>query len=116
MNLSGAARLYACDAFWRATGSRAAGRALLNALGSGDEDLQTLAGTFLARGGRKAEPLLEEALAKREHLPLVLTLLGDIADPKYDDTFRRFSNDPEPRVATAARSALRLLNARTKRC
>jgi hypothetical protein len=115
MNLGGAARLYACNALWRATGSLAAGRGLLNALGSRDENLQALAGTFLAQGGRKAEPLLEEALAKREHLPLVLTLLGDIGDPKYEAELQRFSHDPEARVAAAARSALHVMNARTGR-
>ena len=70
---------------------------------------------FLAQGGRKAEPLLEEALAKREHLPLVLTLLGDIGDPKYEAELRRLSHDPEARVAAAARSALQVLKARTGR-
>jgi hypothetical protein len=115
MNLGGAARLYACNALWRATGSLAAGRALLNALGSRDEDLQTLGGMFLAQAGKKAEPLLEEALAKREHLPLVLILLGDIGDPKYEGELRRFSHDPDLQVASAARSALHVLKAREKR-
>ena len=115
MNLGGSVRLYACNALWRATGSLAAGRALLNALGSRDEDLQALAGMFLVQGGKRAEPLLEEALAKREHLPLVLTLLGDIGDPKYEAELRRLSDDPEARVAAAARSALHVLKAQTGR-
>jgi hypothetical protein len=114
MNLGGAARLYACNAVWRATGLRAAGRVLLNALGSRDDDLQTLAGMFLAQAGKKAEPLLEEALAKREHLPLVVALLGDVGDPKYEAELRRLSDDPEPGVACAARSALQVLKAQTK--
>jgi hypothetical protein len=115
MNLGGAARLYACNALWRATGSLAAGRVLVNALGSPDEDLPTLAGMFLAQAGKKAEPLLEEALAKREHLPFVLILLGDIGDPKYETELKRLSDDPEPLVAYAARSALRVMKAQTER-
>jgi hypothetical protein len=38
----------------------------------------------------------------------VLTIIGDIGDPKYESALRRFSNDRDPQVADAARSALRV--------
>jgi len=113
MHLGGAARLYGYNTIWRATGSLAAGRKLLEALDSRDEDLQSFAGMLLAQAGKKAEPLLDEALAKREHLPLVLAILGDIGDPKYEPMLRRFADDPDPLVAAAAHDALRVLKAQS---
>ncbi len=111
MKFLGAMRIFASNAVWRATGLASAGRALLQALGSDDETVRTIAGMFLVRAGTKAEPLLEEALRRREHLPMVLTILADIGDKKYEADLRRFSADQDPRVAQAAREALRVLAA-----
>jgi hypothetical protein len=112
MDVAGAVRVYGYNALWRATGARRAGRALINALGAPDEELQVLAGIFLVRGADKAEPLLEEALARRKHLPEVITILADIGNPKYKPEFRRLADDADPAVADAARDALRVLEAR----
>src|SRR5206468_11469726 len=112
MDVAGAVRVYGYNALWRATGARRAGRALINALGAPDEELQVLAGMFLVRGADKAAPLLEEALARRKHLPKVITILADIGDPKYKPEFHRFTEDPDPAVADSARDALRVLEAR----
>jgi HEAT repeat protein len=91
---------------WRSTGLRAAGRALVRALGSEDEDLRTIAGMFLVKAGKDSEPLLEEALNRRENLPMVLWILGDIGDSRLEPEIRQFSDDLDPRVAGAARDAL----------
>lgn len=112
MDVAGAARLYGWNMLWRATGARRAGRVLIEALGEPDEDLQVLAGMFLVRGARKAEPLLEEALVGRKHLPKVITILADIGDAKYNSEFHRLSKDLDPAVADAARDAVRVLEAR----
>jgi hypothetical protein len=112
MDVAAAARLYGWNMLWRVTGARTAGRALIEALGAPDEDLQMLAGIFLVRGAGKSEPLLEEALARRKHLPEVITILADIGDPKYKPEFHRLAEDPDPAVADAARDALRVLEAR----
>lgn len=109
MRTSEAARLFGQNALWRSTGLRSAGRALVEALGSPDEDLRTIAGMFLVRGGRRAEPLLEEALARRANLSMVLSVLSSIGDPRYEPVFQSFSQDPDPAAADAAREALRLL-------
>ena len=111
MQLAGAARLYAYKTLWRRTGLRSAGRALVHALGSADEDLRVIAGMFLAQAGKQAVPLLQEALTRRENLPMVLSILGDIGDRKFEPELRRFSQDSDPKIAQAARDALRVLDA-----
>ncbi len=110
--LAGAARLFAHKALWCLTGLKWSGRALVQALGSPDEDLRTVAGMFLVQAGRKCEPLLEEALSRRENLPVVLAILGDIGDRKFEPELIRFSRDGDPAVAKAAQDALRVLDAR----
>ena len=112
MPLSGAARLFLDNALWRLSGWRAAGRRLVEALGSEDENVRTIAGMFLVKAGGKAKPLLEEALAKRQSLPLVLTILGDIGDRQSAAKLRPFTQDPDPQVAKAAQDALKALTAR----
>ena len=112
MQLSGAARLFLDNAFWRLSGWRAVGRRLVEALDSEDENLRTIAGMFLVKAGGKAKPLLEEALAKRQSLPLALTILGDIGDHQSAAKLRPFAQDRDPQVARAAQDALRVLAAR----
>ena len=109
-----AARLFALKSAWTSTGLRAAGRALVDALGSRDDDVRTLAGTFLVQGGKRAEPLIAEAIRRREHLPLVLVIAGDIAASALEPELRRFTTDPDPQVARAAADGLRILAAQRR--
>lgn len=87
-------------------GSTAAARGLLADLSSPDETVRTLAGMFLVRNGRRSLPVLREALARRQQLPAVLTMLGDIAAPESRGEIARFVDDADPEVAQAARWAL----------
>ncbi len=96
-------------AAWRVTGIRAAGRPLVDALGSTDEDVRTIAGMLLVKAGKSAEPLLTEALARRENLPMVLSVLADIGDPDVESQIQSFSSDTDPEVSRAAKEALRIL-------
>ncbi|MGH9702621.1 MAG: hypothetical protein ACRD4K_04540, partial [Candidatus Acidiferrales bacterium] len=73
VRLLGTARLFACQAAWRLTGLPSAGRALVRALGSPDDTERVVAGMFLVRAGTRAESLLQEALCRRENLPMVLS-------------------------------------------
>lgn len=103
--------MFACHATWRLTGLPSAGRALVRALGSPDDTERVVAGMFLVRAGARAEPLLEEALHRRENLPMVLSILGDIGDRRFQRELEEFSADGDPQVAQAARDALRVLAA-----
>ena len=114
MAVLAALRLFACNALWRTTGMRPAGRALVRALASEDEDRRTIAGMFLVQAGRRADPLLREAIARRENLPFVLAILGDIGDPKAEPLLRELTGDADPEVADAARQALRVLAAQAR--
>jgi HEAT repeat protein len=112
MRVGSAARLFATEAVWKSTGSKAAGRSLVRALGSNDENLRTMAGMFLVRGGRRAEPLLLEALARGEDQVMVVSVLGDIDDPALEPVLTDLQDHPDPKVAQAARDGLRTLHFR----
>ena len=88
---------------------RSAGRALLEALGSPDEAVRTVAGMFLVQSGKRAEPIVEEAIHRRLHLPTVLVIAGDIGAFRLEPELRRLASDPEPQVAKAAQDGLRIL-------
>jgi len=107
--LLGAIRLFVYRALWYWLGITSAGRALVRALGSPDENLRSIAGILLAKSGKRAERLLLEALNRRENLPTVLTVLGSIGDSALIPQLRPFTNDPTPEVAKAAREALKVI-------
>jgi HEAT repeat protein len=106
-----AARLFALKGAWHALGSRAAGRALVRALASPDEGVRTVAGMFLAQAGKKAEPLVEEAIRKRVNLPMTLVIAGDIGAARLKPEMERLTSDPDPNIAKAARDGLRIMTA-----
>jgi hypothetical protein len=102
-------RLYALKSLWTATGCRSAGRALVKALGSTDEGERTVAGMLLVQGGKRAVPLVAEAIRRREHLPIVLLIAGDIGASSLESDLRRLTTDPDPDIARAAHDALEIL-------
>src|SRR5262245_37406244 len=110
MKLAGAIKLFVCQAMWRGLHLKWAGRALVNALGSDDEDLRVIAGMFLVRSGRRAIPWLGEALVSRRHLPLVVQIIADIKATEFESEVRQLVSDPDPQISEAAQQALRLLS------
>lgn len=112
MEVFGFLKLFAAYAMWRYGGSKPAGRGLVDALGSKNENLRTIAGIFLVKGGRRAGPLLLEAIEKRRDLPLTLTLLADLGDHSHAPVLRRHVDDRDPEAARAAAQALRVLEFR----
>lgn len=112
MKLGATARLAAQNAAWRATGSRAAGGAVVRALSSGDEMLCTMAGMMLVRAGERALPLVRDAVRQRLGLPTSLTVLADIGQAEDAELVRGFTGDPDPEIRAAARDALELLSFR----
>lgn len=111
MAVAQVAGVLANRALFATTGLRPAGRALVRALGSEHEDVRAVAGMSLVQAGERAEPLLEEAADRRENLPLVLTILGDIGDPACEPLLARYTLDGDPEVARSAHAALRTLHA-----
>jgi hypothetical protein len=109
MGLLTFARLYALKSLWTVVGCRSAGRALVTALGSTDEGERTVAGMLLVQGGRRAEPLVAEAIRRRENLPIVLLIAGDIGATSLAPELRHLITDPDPDVARAAHDALEIL-------
>lgn len=108
MRIGATARTLAQAAAWRA-GSRAAGRALVRTLATGDETERMLAGMSLVRGGARAAPVVREGVRAREGLPESLTVLADVGGPEDAALIRAFADDPEPGVREAARQALETL-------
>lgn len=91
---------------------KAGGRELVRALGSANENLYVIAGMLLSRAGTKSEPLLLEALRRRENLHLVIPILSDVGSRQSESEIRELSHDRDPQVAQAAQDALRLMSAR----
>jgi hypothetical protein len=109
------ARLYVLKSAWSTVGSRSAGRALVDALDSPDEAVRTVAGMFLVQAGKRAEPLVEDAIHRRKNLPAALLIAGDIGAVRLEPELRRFAADADPQVAKAARDGLRILAATSPR-
>ena len=82
---------------------------MVNALGSPDKNIRSIAGMLLVKSGKRAEPLLLEAANRRESLPMVLTVLGSIGDPAVISQLRQFTEDENPDVAKAAQEALKVV-------
>ena len=110
MNIAKVAQLFVSKTVWNVTGFDAAGRALIHALNSDDENIRTIAGMFLVQTGQRAEPLLEEALHKGQYLPMVINVLGSIGDPGVVSELRPFTKDRDPEIAQAAQEAIRAID------
>ncbi len=108
------ARLYGLKWLWTSTRCRSAGRALVKALGSTDEDERAIAGMLLVQGGKRAEPLVADAIRRREHLPIVLLIAGDIGASSLEPDLRHLTTDQDPDVARAASDALEILAAKQR--
>ena len=104
-----ATRLFVYRTLWYWLGLTPAGRALVKALDSPDENIRSIAGILLVKSGKRAEALLQEAVNRRENLPIVLTVLGSIGDPALIPQLRQFTDDHNPDVAKAAREALKVV-------
>jgi hypothetical protein len=105
------ARLFALKSVWNTTGLQSAGRALVDALDSPDDGVRTVAGMFLVQAGKRAEPLIEDAIRLRKNLPTMLLIVGDIGAVRFEPQLQSFTTDTDPQVAKAARDALRTLAA-----
>jgi hypothetical protein len=108
MGVLGVTRLFACKALWW-TGVESAGRCLLNALESPQQDVRTVAGMFLVQAGKRAVPMVKQALQQGRYLPTLLTIAADIGARDLAPQIERFTAHSDPKVARAAREALDVL-------
>jgi len=106
--LTRSAPILAAYAGWR-VGLPAAGRRLVAALTSSDADVHDLAAVLVGRSGEAGRGLLLRALEEPAARPTALLLLADLGDPDLARAIEPFTHDPDPRVARAAREALRTL-------
>ncbi len=84
---------------------------LVNALGSSNENVRTMAGMYLVKLGKKAYgPLLEAAHAGRS-TALALAVLGSSEDPSLIPQIEPFLQSSDPAVVKAAQDAIRILSA-----
>ena len=110
INIAKVAQLFVSKAVWTVAGLDMAGRALIHALDSEDEDIRSIAGMFLVQTGQRSEPLLKEALHKGRHLPMVISVLGSIGDPRIVSALRPFTEDSDPEIARAAQDAIQAID------
>ncbi len=109
MNARSAAPLLVFGALWRSLGLQPAGRRVLASLDDPDETTRTMAGILVVKAGRRAIPLLQESMNKCRNLPMVIRLAADVGAHELVPQIRQFADAADPRVAAAARDALRLL-------
>ena len=111
MNLIELSRVLIFKMMWSLTRFEAPGRSLVRALESEDETTRTLAGMCLTHAGKRAEPLLLDALQKSNDIPMVITVLGSMGDRTIVSQFQPFLRSDDPRVAEAATQAIHVLQA-----
>ena len=98
MDWLGLAKVAAGAVTWRTIGLNAAGRKLIDALASQDENVRVIAGMSLVKGGVKALPLLRDALINRRNLATVISIIGDIGDTSALSDIEPFLNDGDVQV------------------
>ena len=76
------------------TGLRAPGRGVVRALPARTRPSARWPGCSLTRAGHRAEPLLRDALAARQSLPMVVTILADIGDQESRPILQRAHPGP----------------------
>ncbi|GAC1520266.1 MAG: hypothetical protein NVS2B16_27250 [Chloroflexota bacterium] len=95
------------------TGSRSAAWNLINALGSSEENVRTIAGMFLVRAGQRSLPEVLDAIDKRHaELPTLLIILADIGGEEAREVLMRFASDPDEDTAHAATDGLTTIEMR----
>ena len=115
MHLPRTLTVLAEGALWRVTHLTSLGQRLVAALGEPDENVRSIAGMMLVKGGYASVPLLYQALTDRTKLPAVLLLLGDVGDASVEKELARFTGDSDEKISRAARDALRVLALRASR-
>lgn len=104
MNVRSTASALVNGLVFRVTGSRRAGRELVEVLETGDEDARQIAGIMLLKNPDRAQPILEAAYGERGS-EVVGAVLSDVASGDDEDLaeLRELTQSENPAVAEKAR-------------
>lgn len=109
MGLTDSARVFTQAAVWRTTRSRKAGRSLISAACSDDEETAALAGILLTRAGDRVVPLIAEAISEGADDPMLLDLLTSVGSPSARAELRQIADSGAARLREAAQESLATL-------
>lgn len=109
MSLGGSLKLVAAGVAWRSLGNAGAGRTLLEATSSDDEQERMLAGISLVKAGEQSIDLIGDAAETGYLSPEAVRLLADIGGPRSRVLLTEISSEPGE-LGEAATSSLELLD------
>jgi hypothetical protein len=98
--------MFATGAAWRYVGSAGAGRTLVDACQSGDDDERTLAGMFLVQAGDRSVSLLVDAARSAAEPGDLVDVLASIGSDTARTGLSELAASSDARVAAPALSAL----------
>lgn len=78
MGVGGSLGVIGAGTVWRSFGLKSAGRALVRATDSDDEQMRTLGGMMLVQAGDKSVELVREASDEGQLNPILVEILSDI--------------------------------------
>ena len=90
MGLASSIGLVGAGLAWRSARFKPAGRALVNALDSGEQD-RTLAGMALVQAGERSVELIEERLEASEATLMLVRVLNDIGGAAAQRALKRIA-------------------------
>lgn len=108
MSVGSSLKVIGAGVAWRAVGSKSAGKELLKAFKSDDEQKRTLAGISLVKAGDRSVDLIRQAKARGRLTPELVRVLADIGGPKSKALLSDLAAGKGP-VADAAVESLELL-------
>lgn len=108
MNVGNSLKVIAAGVAWRTVGNKSAGKELVQAFTSDDEQSRNLAGISLVKAGDRSVDLIEKLRARGRLTPELVKLLPDIGGQRSKALLSELAADKGP-VADAAVESLELL-------
>lgn len=109
MSLGSSLKIIGAGLTWRATGTRASGETLLQAVSADDEQQRTLAGISLVKAGERSIDLIEMAWDSGQLTSAGVRLLADIGGARSRALLNEIASEAGP-LTEAAVSSLGLLD------
>ncbi|HLF61465.1 MAG TPA: hypothetical protein VI980_09840 [Acidimicrobiia bacterium] len=109
MGVGSSLKVIGAGVAWRTAGVESAGRNLIQAFGSDDEQDRALAGMSIVKAGERSIGLIEKARSAGRLTPSLVRLLADIGSPKARDLLAEIATESGP-LAAAAHESLKLMD------